>query len=90
VVRENIRPRYTWEAGRATYGPIETDAHFMFATVGGGSVNYVASEVLKVLHDGKPLMEALPNTHGLQLDGAPDRVGYVKWRFWEDEVRTGR
>ncbi len=30
---------------------------------------------------GKPLMEALPNTHALQLDGAPDRVGFVKWRF---------
>ena len=33
-------------------------------------------------------MEALPNTHGLQLDGSPDRIGYVKWRFWEDEVRV--
>jgi hypothetical protein len=31
-------------------------------------------------------MEALPNTHGLQLDGAPDRVGFVKWRYWEDKV----
>lgn len=83
VVPENIRPRYTWEAGRTTYGPIETDAHFVHATVAGDSVRYVASEVLKVLYEGEPLMEALPNTHGLQLDGAPDRVGYVKWRFWE-------
>lgn len=90
VVKENIRPRYTWEAGRTTYGPIETDAHFLFATLTGGSLRYVASEVLKVLYDGKPLMEALPNTHGLQLDGAPDRVGFVKWRFWEDEVPIGR
>jgi hypothetical protein len=42
--------------------------------------------VSKVLHRGKSLMEALPNTHGLQLDGAPDRVGFVKWRYWEDAV----
>jgi hypothetical protein len=90
VVRENIRPRYTWEAGRTKYGPIETDAHFLYATMGAGSLRYAASEVLKVLYDGKALLEALPNTHGLQLDGSPDRVGYVKWRFWEDEVRTQR
>jgi hypothetical protein len=90
VVRENIRPRYTWEAGRTTYGPLETDAHFLYATVSSGSLRYAASEVLKVLYDGRPLLEALPNTHGLQLDGAPDRVGSVKWRFWEDTVAVGR
>jgi len=89
VVRENIRPRYTWEAGRTTYGPIETDAHFFYATISSGSLRYAASEVLKLVYDGRALLEALPNTHGLQLDGSSDRVGYVKWRFWEDEVRVG-
>jgi hypothetical protein len=44
--------------------------------------------VLKVLFRGKPLMEALPNTHGLQLDGTPDRIGYTKWRYWEDTVEN--
>ncbi len=86
VARENIRPRYTWTAGRTRYGPLETDAHVVFATATKDSVRYAASEVLKVLYDGQVLMEALPNTHGLQLDGAPDRVGYVKWRAWEDIV----
>ncbi|MGH7491649.1 MAG: hypothetical protein ACREOO_04570 [bacterium] len=86
VVRENIRPRYTWEAGRVRYGDFETDAHFLFATISGNEMRYSASEVLKVLYKGKALMEALPNTHGLQLDGAPDRVGFVKWRYWEDKV----
>jgi hypothetical protein len=86
VVRENIRPRYTWEAGRVRYGDLETDAHFLFARISGNEISYSASEVLKVLYKGKVLMAALPNTHGLQLDGAPDRVGYVKWRYWEDKV----
>ena len=86
VVRENIRPRYTWEAGRIQYGDFETDAHFFFASISGSEISYSASEVLKVLYKGKTLMEALPNTHGLQLDGAPDRVGFVKWRYWEDKV----
>ena len=83
VVRANIRPRYTWEAGRTQYGPFETDAHFFYASVGSDSLRYAASQVLKVRYGDRTLMEALPNTHGLQLDGAPDRVGYVKWRSWE-------
>lgn len=88
VVRENIRPRYTWETGRTQYGPFETDAHFLFATVGADSVRYAASQVLRVHYEDTVLMEALPNTHGLQPDGSPDRVGYVKWRFWEDAVEA--
>ena len=86
IISENIRPRYTWEAGRTSYGPFETDAHFLYATPAQDSLRYAASQVLKVLYRGRPLMEALPNTHTLQTDGGPDRVGYVKWRYWEDTV----
>jgi hypothetical protein len=86
IARENIRPRYLYSLGKVTYGDFESDAHYLFATVDQKSVVYSASNVLKVLYKGKPLMEALSNTHGLQLDGGPDRVGYVKWRYWEDSV----
>lgn len=86
LARENIRPRYQYDLGKVSYGEYETDADYLFATTKGNSVTYSASNVLRVLHNGKPLMEALPNTHGLQLDGAPPRVGYVKWRYWEDTV----
>jgi hypothetical protein len=86
IARENIRPRYLYALGRVGYGDFETDAHYMFATVNKGSVSYSAANVLKVLYKGKPLMEALADTHGLQLDGTGDRVGYVKWRYWEDTV----
>jgi hypothetical protein len=88
IARENIRPRYLYSLGKVTYGDFESDAHYLFATVDQQSVTYSASNVLKVLYKGKPLMEALPNTHGLQLDGTSDRVGYVKWRYWEDSVTT--
>lgn len=84
IARENIRPRYLYDLGKVKYGEFETDAHFLFATADKNTVNYSASNVLKVIYNGKALMEALPNTHGLQLDGAPDRVGFVKWRYWED------
>lgn len=88
IARENIRPRYLYSLGKITYGDFETDAHFFFATSDREKVRYSASNVLKVLFKGRPLMQALPNTHGLQLDGAPDRVGYTKWRYWEDTVEN--
>jgi len=84
LVPQNIRPRYTWDSGKTTYGEFETDAHFLYATVRENTIHWAASEMVKVLYAGHPLMEALPNTHGLQLDGTGDRVGYVKWRSWED------
>ncbi|MEZ4702256.1 MAG: hypothetical protein R2834_18120 [Rhodothermales bacterium] len=84
VVSANIRPRYTWEAGRTVYGPFETDAHFFFATESTDEVNFAASEFLNVYYKNRPVQEALPNTHGLQLDGHEARVGYDKWRYWED------
>jgi hypothetical protein len=83
IARENIRPRYQYDLGKATYGDFETDAHFLFASVGKDSVSYSVANVLKLRYKGKTLMEALPNTHSLQPDGAPDRVGYSKWRAWE-------
>lgn len=84
IARENIRPRYTYALGKVSYGDLESDAQYLFATISKDAISYSASNVLKVLYKGKALMEALPNTHGLQLDGAQDRVGYVKWRYWED------
>lgn len=88
LARENIRPRYLYDLGKVQYGEFGTDADFLYATVSGKGVTYSASNVLRVMHKGKTLMEALPNTHGLQLDGTSERVGFVKWRFWEDTVIT--
>jgi hypothetical protein len=39
-----------------------------------------------VSQKGGVLMESQPNTFGLQLDGASERVGYSKWRYWENKV----
>lgn len=41
-------------------------------------------EIKAAAERGWAQMEALPNTFGLQLDGSPDRVGYAKWRLWEE------
>jgi hypothetical protein len=88
--RDNIRPRYTYELGRVSFGDFETDAHYLYASLKGPSARYSASNVTKVLLRGQPLFEALPYTYPLQLDGGPDRVGHTKWRYWEDEVVVER
>ncbi|MFH0991676.1 MAG: hypothetical protein V1799_16845 [bacterium] len=88
VARENIRPRYLYDLGKVSYGDYETDAHVLFATKEGNQVQYSASNVLKVRYNGTTLMEALPNVHGLQLDGARERDGYSKWRYWEETVKV--
>jgi len=83
---KDIRPRYLYDLGKVSFAGFETDAPFMYATVNKSSVSYSAAEVLKVKYSGKTLMEALPNTHGLQPDGSPDRIAFTKWRYWEDTV----
>lgn len=86
LARENIRPRYNWQKGRMTCGDFETDAHLFYATVNPTSLTYAASQVLNVYHQGNPILEALPNTHGLQPDGSEPKIGYTKWRAWEDTI----
>ncbi len=87
IARENIRPRYSWEDGKMECGAYETDAHFLYAREDAGTLYYAASQFLNIFHNGKPLIEALPNTHGLQPDGSPPKTGYTKWRAWEDTIK---
>ena len=88
LARQNLRPRYQYRLGAVKYGDFETDASFLFARVAGGQVAYSAATMTKILYRSQVLMEALPNTFGLQLDGAAPRTGYARWRFWEDIVKV--
>jgi hypothetical protein len=87
LARENIRPRYLYQLGKVRYGDFETDASYLFATIKSDQVSYSASTMTKILYRSQTLMEALPNTFGLQLDGSPPRTGYARWRYWEDVVK---
>ena len=87
LARENIRPRYQYNLGKVKYGDFETDAGFLFASIVNGEIVYSATTMTKILYREQVLMEALPNTFGLQLDGAQPRTGYAKWRKWEDVVK---
>ena len=84
--RENIRPRYQYQLGKVKYFGLETDASYLFAKYDAGQIAYSAATLTKIVFRGKMLLEALPNTFGLQLDGAPPRTGYASWRYWEETV----
>ncbi len=88
LARENIRPRYQYNLGKVKYGDFETDAGFLFARIVNGEIVYSATTLTKILYRDQVVLEALPNTFGLQLDGAAPRTGYAKWRKWEDVVKV--
>jgi hypothetical protein len=87
LAREPVGPRYQFDLGRVKYGDFVTDASYLFAAIKSNEVSYSAATMTKILYRDQTLMEALPNTFGLQLDGAPPRTGYARWRFWEDRVK---
>ncbi len=87
LAREPIGPRYQYALGKVRYGDFETDASFLFARVKGDQAAYAAATMTRVRYRNQSLMEALPTTFGLQLDGAPPRAGLPKWRFWEETVK---
>ncbi len=92
LAREPVGPRYQFDLGKVRYGDFVTDASYLFAAISEkegkpAEVSYSAATMTKILYRDQTLMESLPNTFGLQLDGAPPRTGYARWRFWEDAVK---
>ena len=84
-LEENVRPRYTFESGRSTYGDLETDARFVYLDVSTGKVAYSFIEATKLLYAGRELF-ASPSKPMRQDDGIYLRPGIMRWRAWEDEV----
>ena len=87
LLRENIRPRYTFESGKIKYDIIETDAYFSYVRKYDENLYYAVSNFIKFNFDGIPIVESKPYTFALQLDGGPDRIGYTKIRFREDKIK---
>jgi hypothetical protein len=87
LAREAVGPRYQYALGKVKYGEFETDASYLFAKLNGNQLSYGAATLTKLSFRNQVLQEALPNTFGLQLDGASPRTGYAKWRYWEDEIK---
>jgi hypothetical protein len=93
IARDWRRPRYTYEAGKVSFGEFDTDGDFLFAalregTAGGGKarLDYTIVNLTKALFRGQPLVEVKPAVFGLAYDGSPDGPGFGKLRYWRDGV----
>jgi hypothetical protein len=87
---QNIRPRYTFESGRAEYGNLVTDARYCFIRKTNGkrgnpAVFYSFLKASRILFDGKTVFEAPGMPFG-QDNGEYQRWGVPKWLAWEDTV----
>ena len=85
--QQNFRPRYSYDLGKVTYGPFQTDGNFLYGKVLGKKVHWACSNMTKVKYRNHILHESLEISFGLQPDGAALRSGRAKWRYWEDEVK---
>ncbi len=85
LLAEDARPRYTFEQGRAAYGPLVTDAAFAIVDEGAGWAGFINGTRLDLA--GKPLYAGLP--YAMFQEDRTDRPG-VPARFrWTGRLPTG-
>jgi len=88
MVRDWRRPRYTYESGKISFGDIETNGDFVFASTKGLKLDYTIVNLTKALYKDKVLVEAKSGFFGLAFDGSPETKGVGKLRYWRDTVHT--
>lgn len=81
---ENVRPRYTWESGKVSYGPFATDGEFLFGSVNSTEVYYAGANMTKIAYLNQTLQESAEMSFGLQFDRTDIGFGRPKWRYWEN------
>jgi len=83
ILTANVRPRYTFESGKVSYGPFATDAGFFYARVGDDSLYWGGTHLVGVRYEGHDLFTAPPSTFTLEPDDWNTGFGPAKWRYWE-------
>ena len=87
ILAANSRPRYTWESGRVTYGPITTDASFFYARSGSDHLRWAGTHLIGAYYEDEELFSAGWNTYTLEPDDWATGKGAGKWRYWEGVVQ---
>jgi hypothetical protein len=90
ILTENIRPRYTYEAGRTVYGRVETDARFVCCRESGDGLAYAFTEGVKLVYRDRTVFAAEPCGWPLQFFGEETQPGISKWRAWEGKGSAER
>ena len=83
VLTENARPRYTYASGRTAYGPVETDARFLYLRDTPHALRYAFTEGVRLIYRDRELFAAKPCGWPLQFFGEETQAGVSKWRAWE-------
>ena len=84
-LKENIRPRYNFESGRAEYGDLITDARYTYLKKKGNELSYAFFMASKLIYNNQTIFEAPGMLHG-QDNGVYRKRGVPKWAAWEDKV----
>jgi hypothetical protein len=83
ILTANVRPRYTFESGKVSYGPFATDASFFYARLGSDSLRWAGTHLVGVRYEERELFAAPWNTFTLEPDDWNTGLGAGKWRYWE-------
>ncbi|MGD8727609.1 MAG: hypothetical protein PVH40_08185, partial [Gemmatimonadales bacterium] len=88
ILAANVRPRYTFDSGKVTYGPFATDASFLFARVADDALAWAGMHLVGVYYDDQELFAAPWNTFTLEPDDWATGLGAGKYRYWEGEAQV--
>ncbi|MBN1351509.1 hypothetical protein JXJ21_19000 [candidate division KSB1 bacterium] len=93
-LKRNIRPRYTFESGRAEYGDLVTDARYCYLRQNtsqrqNSMIFYSFFKASRLIFNSQILFDAPGMLIG-QDDGGYNRWGVPKWLAWEDSVKFKR
>jgi hypothetical protein len=86
MFRDYRRPKYTYESGKITYGPLETNGDFFYTRKQGNTLDYTIVNLSKAIYEGNLLFEQKSGYFGLAFDGSADVSGVGKARYWRDKV----
>ncbi len=84
-LKENRRPRYNWESGRATYGSLETDARYCYLQKSRNELTYAFYSATKLIYENQTIFEGKGEWF-FQDDGSFQKWGVPKWVAWEDKA----
>jgi hypothetical protein len=85
-LKENIRPRYNFESGKAEYGDLITDARYCYLHKKGNELFYSFFKASKLIFYNEIIFQAGTESYYGQDNGVYRRDGIAKWVAWEDKV----
>ncbi|NOZ61220.1 MAG: hypothetical protein GXO74_06025 [Calditrichaeota bacterium] len=90
MVRDYRRPKFTYESGKIRFAEFESNGDFFYLEKEKDNLSYTVVNVSKIKYGKRILFSQKPALYGLAFDGAPDKPGVGKVRYWRDSVEIRR